>query len=55
MGQPKEGCILGGKEMSSDIQSTKNSVYTQSSFEERLPNDFNTYSSTIAHYQAAFA
>ena len=41
--------------MSSDIQVTKNSVYTQSSFEDRLPSEFDTHLLIIPHPQAVFA
>src|SRR5260370_764807 len=41
--------------MSSDIQSAKTSVYTQSLFDEKLPGEFDTRSLTTPHPQAAFA
>lgn len=41
--------------VSSNIQSTKDSVYTQSSFEDRLSSEYQTHSLAIPHPQAAFA
>ncbi len=41
--------------MSSDIQSAKTSVYTQSLFDEKLPGEFDTRSLTTPHPQATFA